>query len=155
MKRVALCVLVVSASILFLVGCQSVGEGVPKYGAKPAAPTAPAQAQEERVVEAAGTFIGTVTSGNMAKGVGFSNLNVRLEVTADNGGKTIFYVRSDSKVIDVSGKQINYLEASRIKGKKVEIQYFTIRDATGGDPSRSDFAYEIGQKGVLLLRILN
>jgi hypothetical protein len=154
MKRISLFVFVVGASILFFVGCQTVGGGVPKYGAKPTASTAPTQAQQERIAEA-GTFIGTVTGGNMAKGVGFSNLNVKLEVTADNGDKTIFYVRSDSKVIDASGKQIDYLEASRTKGKKVEIKYFTITDATGGDPSRSDFAYEIGQKGVLLLSILN
>ncbi|MGD0278014.1 MAG: hypothetical protein ABSC11_01775 [Smithella sp.] len=101
------------------------------------------------------TYTGTVTGGNFAKGVGFSNVNVKLEVTADNGDKAIFFVRSDSKVIDASGKQINYLEASRSKNKKVEIKYFTITDATGGDPSRSDFAYEIGQKGVLVLRFLN
>jgi len=60
--------------------------------------------------------------------------------------KLFFFVRSDSKVIDASGKQIDYLEASRTKGKKVKIEYFTITDATGGDPSRGDFAYEIGQK---------
>ena len=102
----------------------------------------------------ADTFTGTVTGGNFAKGVGFSNMNVKLEVTADNSDKAIFFVRSDSKVIDAGGKQINYLEASRSKDKKVEIKYFTITDATGGDPSRSDFAYEIGQKGVRELRFL-
>jgi len=262
MKRIALSVLVVGVSILFFIGCRSVGEGVPKYGAKPTSPAAPIASsltttmpsenqnilgisvgptsgprgvtvitvvpgspcasvlnpgdriftfdlidqngsrvghqikinannfQEEvskiqpgmtvkmslgpfkyanctipaaisnaTAVQAqsaqADMFIGTVTGGNMAKGVGFSNLNVKLEVTADNGDKTIFYVRSDSKVIDAGGKQINYLEASRTKGKKVEIEYFTITDATGGDPSRSDFAYEIGQKGILSMRILN
>lgn len=121
--------------------------------------TIPAAISNATAVQAqsaqADMFIGTVTGGNMAKGVGFSNLNVKLEVTADNGDKTIFYVRSDSKVIDAGGKQINYLEASRTKGKKVEIEYFTITDATGGDPSRSDFAYEIGQKGILSMRILN
>ena len=99
----------------------------------------------------ADTYTGTVTGGNFAKGVGFSNMNVKLEVTADNSDKAIFFVRSDSKVIDASGKQINYLEASRTKGKKVKIEYFTITDATGGDPSRGDFAYEIGQKGVRVL----
>jgi hypothetical protein len=102
----------------------------------------------------ADTFIGTVTGGNFAKGVGFSNMNVKLEVTADNSDKAIFFVRSDSKVIDAGGKQIDYLEAARSKDKKVEIKYFTITDATGGDPSRSDFAYEIGQKGVCELRFL-
>ena len=69
--------------------------------------------------------------------------------------KAIFFVRSDSKVIDASGKQIDYLEAFRSKDKKVEIKYFIITDATGGDPSRSDFAYEIGQKGVRELRFLD
>jgi hypothetical protein len=102
----------------------------------------------------ADTYTGTVTGGNFAKGVGFSNMNVKLEVTADNSDKAIFFVRSDSKVIDASGKQIDYLEAARSKDKKVEIKYFTITDATGGDPSRSDFAYEIGQKGVRELRFL-
>jgi hypothetical protein len=102
----------------------------------------------------ADTYTGIVTGGNFAKGVGFSNMNVKLEVTADNSDKTIFFVRSDSKVIDASGKQIDYLEAFRSKDKKVEIKYFIITDATGGDPSRSDFAYEIGQKGVRELRFL-
>ena len=104
--------------------------------------------------EKADTYTGTVTGGNFAKGVGFSNMNIKLEVTADNSDKAIFFVRSDSKVFDASGKQIDYLEAARSKDKKVEIKYFTITDATGGDPSRSDFAYEIGQKGVRVLRFL-
>jgi hypothetical protein len=99
----------------------------------------------------ADTYTGTVTGGNFAKGVGFSNMNVKLEVTADNSDKAIFFVRSDSIVIDASGKQINYLEAARTSGKKVKIEYFTITDATGGDPSRGDFAYEMGQKGVRVL----
>ena len=103
----------------------------------------------------ADTYTGTVTGGNFAKGFGFSNMNVKLEVTADNSDKAIFFVRSDSKVIDASGKQIDYLEASRTKGKKVKIEYFTITDATGGDPSRGDFAYEIGQKGVRVLYCLD
>jgi hypothetical protein len=67
----------------------------------------------------ADTYTGTVTGGNFAKGVGFSNMNVKLEVTADNSDKAIFFVRSDSKVIDASGKQIDYLEAARSKDKKV------------------------------------
>jgi len=103
----------------------------------------------------ADTYTGIVTGGNFAKGVGYSNMNVKLEVTADNSDKAIFFVRSDSKVIDASGKQIDYLEAARSKDKKVEIKYFTITDATGGDPSRSDFAYEIGQKGVRVLYCLD
>jgi len=105
--------------------------------------------------EKADTYTGTVIGGNFAKGVGFSNMNVKLEVTADNSDKAIFFVRSDSKVFDASGKQIDYLEAFRSKDKKVEIKYFIITDATGGDPSRSDFAYEIGQKGVRVLRFLD
>ncbi|MFZ1980556.1 MAG: hypothetical protein WAU61_04560 [Smithella sp.] len=100
------------------------------------------------------TYTGTVTGGNFAKGVGFSNINIKLEVTADNSDKAIFFVRSDSKVIDAGGNQIDYLKAAKSKDKKVEIKYFTITDATGGDPSRSDFAYEIGQKGVRVLRFL-
>jgi hypothetical protein len=100
------------------------------------------------------TYTGTVTGGNFAKGVGFSNINIKLEVTADNSDKAIFFVRSDSKVIDAGGNQIDYLKAAKSKDKKVEIKYFTITDATGGDPSRSDFAYEIGEKGVRVLRFL-
>jgi len=117
-------------------------------------PTIPTQARLEQSAKA-DTFTGTVTGGTFAKGVGFSNMNVRLEVTSDNGDKTTFFVRSDSKVVDTNGKQINYLEAVRSKGKKIEIEYFTITDGTGGDPSRSDFTYEIGQKGVRLLRFLD
>jgi hypothetical protein len=101
------------------------------------------------------TFIGTVTGGNFAKGIGFSNINIKLEVTADNGVKDIFFVRSDSKVFDVSGNQIDYEKTHGIKGRKIEIEYFIITDATGGDPSRSDFAFEIGQKGVRVMRLFN
>ena len=47
----------------------------------------------------ADTFTGTVTGGNFAKGVGFSNMNVKLEVTADNSDKAIFFVRSVLKLL--------------------------------------------------------
>lgn len=103
----------------------------------------------------ADTYIGTVTGGNFAKGVGFSNMNYKLEITTDNGDKDIFFIRSDSKVVDVSGNKIDWKTLSGFKGRKVEIEYFTITDGTGGDPSRDDFAYEIGQKGVRLLQFLN
>ncbi|HOX15908.1 MAG TPA: hypothetical protein PLP18_07255 [Smithellaceae bacterium] len=103
----------------------------------------------------ANTYTGSVTAGRFAKGIGFSNMNYKLEVTADNGDKTTFYIRSDSRVIDVNGNQIDWKTLSGFKGRKVEIEYFTITDATGGDPSRNDFAYEIGQKGVRLLRFLD
>ena len=103
----------------------------------------------------ADTFIGTVTGGNFAKGIGFSNPNARLLVTSESGEEVVFYVRSDSKVFDASGNPLNYLEAIRGKGKKVQIQHFIIKDGTGGEPGRSDFAYEIGQKGVLSMRILD
>jgi hypothetical protein len=99
-------------------------------------------------------FIGTVTGGNFAKGFGFSNINIKLEVTDDKGFKDVFFVRSDSKVYDAGGNQIDYEKAHGTKGKKIEIEYFSITDATGGDPSRSDFAFEIGQKGVRVLRLL-
>lgn len=100
-------------------------------------------------------FIGTITGGNMAKGVGFSNLNVKIFVTAENGESTFFFVRSDSKVFDTTGKEIDYLYASRGKGKKVKIQHFIIKDGTGGDRSRSDFSYEIGHKGVTWMQFLD
>jgi hypothetical protein len=103
----------------------------------------------------ADTFIGTVTGGNFAKGVGFSNINIKLEITDDNGVKDIFFVRSDSKVFDVRGNQIDYERAHETKDRRVTIEYFTITDATGGDPSRSDFAFEIGKKGVRVLHLLN
>jgi hypothetical protein len=101
------------------------------------------------------TFIGTVTGGNFAKGVGFSNINIKLEITDDNGVKDIFFVRSDSKVFDVHGNQIDYERAHETKDRRVAIEYFTITDATGGNPSRSDFAFEIGKKGVRVMHLLN
>jgi hypothetical protein len=104
--------------------------------------------------EANDTFTGIITWGNWAKGVGFSNINVRIEVASDTGHKEMFYVRSDSKVADADGKYIDYREALRGKGKKVAIEYFTITDGTGGDPSRTDFAFEIGHKGVRVMRFL-
>ncbi len=103
----------------------------------------------------AGAFMGTVTSSRWVKGFGFSNMNAKLEVTSESGEQAVFYVRSDSKVFDANGNPINYLEASRSKGKKVEIQHFIIQDGTGGEPGRSDFGYEIGQKGVVSMRFLN
>ncbi len=113
--------------------------------------TASAQAGFARNIQA-DSYRGIVTNGRFAKGVGFSNMNYKLEVTADNGDKIISYIRSDSKVFDVSGNQVDWTKLSGFKGRKVEIEYFTITDATGGDPSRSDFAYEIGEKGVRVLR---
>lgn len=102
----------------------------------------------------ADTFVGTVTGGNFAKGIGFSNPNVKLFVTPPGGEPVIFFVRSDSQVFDAGGKQVDYLEAIGTKGKKVEIRHFVIQDATGGQPGRTDFAYEIGHKGVRTMRIL-
>lgn len=107
------------------------------------------------VATSADTFVGTVTGGNFAKGIGFSNPNVKLFVTPPGGEPVIFFVRSDSQVFDASGKQVDYMEAIRTKGKKVEIRHFVIQDATGGQPGRTDFAYEIGHKGVRTMRILD
>lgn len=127
----------------------------PGLAVAPMVTAAPAtQPQAAAVAPAADTFIGTITGGNMAKGVGFSNLNVKLIVTPDAGEPVTFFVRSDSKVFDASGKQVDYLESSRMLKKRVAIEHFVIRDATGGQPGRSDFAYEIGQKGVRTLRVL-
>ncbi|HUN53745.1 MAG TPA: hypothetical protein VMU29_01180 [Smithella sp.] len=100
------------------------------------------------------TFIGVVTGGNYAKGVGYSNINVKLEVTDDQGFQDIFYVRSDSKVFDAAGNPMEYTKTHDIKDRKIAIEYFTIMDGTGGDPSRSDFAYEIGKKGARTVRLL-
>ena len=114
-------------------------------------------AQEQESMEAlanADVFVGTIASGNITKGFGFSHFNVKLNVTSENGEPTVFYVRSDSKVFDSSGSPINYLEAVRGKGKKVTIHYCIIKDGTGGEPGRSDFSYEIGKKGVLTMHIL-
>ncbi|HEY0665931.1 MAG TPA: hypothetical protein VGD24_07695 [Gallionella sp.] len=66
----------------------------------------------------------------------------------------IFFVRSDSKVFDAGGKQVDYMEAIRMYKKRVSIEHFVIRDGTGGQPGRTDFAYEIGQNGVRTLRAL-
>jgi hypothetical protein len=127
----------------------------PGLAVKPMVTAAPAtQSQSAAAAPGADTFVGTITGGNMAKGVGFSNLNVKLIVTPDAGEPVAFFVRSDSKVFDASGKQVSYLEASRMLRKRVSIEHFVIRDATGGQPGRSDFAFEIGQKGVRTLRVL-
>ncbi len=115
----------------------------------------PAASNAPRPPETANTYRGTITGGNFAKGIGFSNINIKLEVTDESGVKEIFFVRSDSKVFDVEGKQTDYISAFAFRGKKVSIEYFTIEDATGGDPTRSDFAYEIGHKGVRVLRLLD
>jgi hypothetical protein len=105
----------------------------------------------------ADTFIGTIMGGNLtrARSFGFSKLNVKLKVTSESGEQAIFYVRFDSKVFNSSGNPINYLEANHGKDKKVQIQYFIIQDGSGGEPGRSDFDYEIGQKGVLSMRFLD
>ena len=119
----------------------------PAAGAPVAQGAAPAAAGE--------VFTGKVTGGNLAKGVGFSNINIKLIVTPEGGEPETFFVRSDSKVFDAAGQPLDYLEAFRTHGKRVEIRHFLIRDATGGQPGRSDFEYEIGQKGVREMRILD
>lgn len=106
-------------------------------------------------VTTADTFVGTVTGGNMTKGVGFSNINIKLIVTPQGGEPVTFFVRSDSQVFDASGKQLDYQVAFKTYGKRVEIEHFVIEDATGGQPGRDDFQYEIGQKGVRTMRILD
>lgn len=148
MARMAIMV----AVCLSLPGC-NVPDGPPKHGgAVVPAPAGSTVADQAPVV---GTLTGVITGGNWAKGVGFSNLNIRLEVTADNGVVESLFVRSDSRVFDVSGTQVDYREAFRGHSKKVRIEYFTIMDATGGDPSRNDFKYEIGKKGVRTLHFLD
>lgn len=130
----------------------------PGLAVTPLAASAPATPVQQGAAPAAATadiLTGTVTGGNMAKGVGFSNLNVRLFVAPPGGEPVIFFVRSDSQVFDASGKQVDYLEASRFKGKRVEIRHFLIQDASGGQPGRTDFAYEIGHKGVRTMRVLD
>ncbi len=144
---------ILAAALFMLFGCTA----APKYGSSPPKAAEPAAAtglNPQENVET-GTFVGTITGGNYAKGVGFSNINVKLFVTSDSGEKVVFFVRSDSKVYAKDGKAMNYVEAAKGKGKKVEITHFIIQDGSGGDPSRNDFAYEIGQKGVLTLRFLD
>jgi hypothetical protein len=118
-------------------------------------PTPPGTSQTEPSL-AGPVFVGTITGGNWAKGIGFSNINIKYIVASDSGAAETFFIRSDSKIIDVSGNQMkDYTDAWGKKGHRVEIQHFIIQDATGGEPGRTDFAYEIGQKGVRVLRFLN
>lgn len=135
-------------TLLALIGCVSMNQ--PKSTGADAPP--PTQLEPPA---AAGTFSGIITGGNFAKGFGFSNMNLKLFVTNEQGEKVTFFVRSDSKVIDAGGKELQYLEAKGGYGKKVQIDYFIIQDSTGGEPGRSDFSYEIGHRGVAVLRFLN
>lgn len=139
-------ILVAFISVILLIGCAAANSHTKI--------NVPTQTQQEQIAKA-NAFTGTITGGNFAKGVGFSNINIKLEVTSDNGDKDTFYVRSDSIVADVGGEYVDYLTPFGTKGKKVEIKYYTITDGTGGDPSRKDFSYEIGKKGVLMLRFLD
>lgn len=136
----------------YLVKNITMAPGLYSNQSKPALVTAQAPSQSSSTRP---TFVGTITGGNWAKGFGFSNINIKFFVTSDSGVVETFFVRSDSKVFDVSGNQVEYKEAWGHKGHKVEIQYFIIQDATGGEPGRSDFKYEVGQKGVAVLRFLN
>lgn len=142
----------VIAVCLSLLACATPG-GPPKYGAEPAV-QATAGPTAAELAPVAGSFTGVISGGHWAKGFGFSNINIYLEVTADGGAMEPFYVRSDSRVFDSSSAQVDYREAFRGHGKKVRIEYFTITDATGGDPSRDDFKFEIGKKGVRTLHFL-
>ncbi|OGP88772.1 MAG: hypothetical protein A2031_07130 [Deltaproteobacteria bacterium RBG_19FT_COMBO_43_11] len=109
----------------------------------------------------ADTYKGIITNARINKGFGFgfglSSFNLRIEVTADNGSKDIFYLRPDSKVFDVSGNQVDWTKIREIQGKKVEIiESFTIADKHGGNPSSSrDFSSLIGQKGVRVMRFVD
>ncbi|GAB5604999.1 hypothetical protein [Sideroxyarcus sp. TK5] len=116
---------------------------------------APLPQGTERSLSAGEVFTGKVTGGNLAKGVGYSNINIKLLVTPEGGEPETFFVRSDSKVYDASGRPLDYQEAFKTYGKRVEIRHFVIRDATGGQPGRTDFEYEIGHKGVREMRILD
>jgi hypothetical protein len=101
-------------------------------------------------------FVGTIAKGNLAKGWGFSVINMKIIVTAQDGTEKIFYIREDSLITQTDGTSTNVRKLSgAIIGRKVEIKYAPIRDDTGGSPSGSGFAYEIGQNGVLSLRFLD
>lgn len=101
-------------------------------------------------------FVGTITKGNLAKGWGFSVINMKIHVTAQDGTEKIFYIREDSLITLADGTSTNVRKMSMsIKEKKVEIRHAPIRDDTGGSPSGSGFSYEIGQNGVLVLRFLD
>jgi hypothetical protein len=140
--------LVIVASVSLL-ACTTPGAPL-KHGAEPL----PAGSTVADQAPVSGTFTGTISGGHWAKGFGFSNINIYLEVAAEGGVMESFYVRSDSRVFDASGTQVDYREAFRGYNKKVRIEYFTITDATGGDPSRDDFKFEIGKKGVRTLHFL-
>jgi hypothetical protein len=100
-------------------------------------------------------FVGTITKGNLAKGWGFSVINMKIFVAAQDGTEKIFFIREDSLITLADGTGTNVRSMSMsIKGKKVEIRHAPIRDDTGGSPSGSGFSYEIGQNGVLSLRFL-
>lgn len=116
---------------------------------------APLQQGAATSAAAAETFVGKVTGGNMTKGVGFANINIKLIVTSQGGESVTFFVRTDSQVFDAGGKQLEYQVAFKTYGKRVEIRHFVIQDETGGQPGRTGFAYEIGQKGVRTMRILD
>lgn len=126
----------------------------PGLSTVPMTAAVPAQPGMVPAVSSGEIFAGKVTGGNLAKGVGFSNINIKLIVTPSGGEPETFFVRSDSKVFDASGKQVDYQDAFKTHGKRVEIRHFVILDATGGQPGRTDFEYEIGQKGVREMRIL-
>ncbi|MDD5472102.1 MAG: hypothetical protein PHP05_09330 [Sideroxydans sp.] len=137
-----------------VVGKYHVSKLKPGVAVAPLPRNAPAGSTRPEVA-ASGAIVGTVTGGNFAKGFGFSTPNVKLLITPDGGGEpVVVYVRGDAKVYDAAGVLLDYMEAFRMYGKRVEIQPFLIEDATGGLPGRSDFGFEIGQQGARTLRVL-
>lgn len=109
----------------------------------------PTQAQLADIAKAP-VFTGTIDRGHLVKGYGFSHMGMWIEVVADNGGKNEFYIRDSSVIVGADGKYMAWGNMRGEVGKKVEIRYSTITDATGGLER-----FENGRNGVLAMRFLN
>ena len=99
-------------------------------------------------------YTGIVEKCRFVKPFGFRwIINFKMEVRDDNGGKDIFYIWRNSKIVDADGKDIPFDNISaRMNGQRVEIEHFVIEDDKGGYPDGSGFSYEVGQKGVRTMR---
>lgn len=111
-----------------------------------------------------GVFVGKVTAAQAVKTQavvlfsGTIDTNWKIEVLGDDGTPRTFFIRHDAMVVLADGTTADGLPAKMaksIKGRRVEVAFAPITDATGGYPSGKGFSFEIGQDAALSLRFLD
>jgi hypothetical protein len=134
-----------AAPIILALGCMGLALASPQVPlpTPPAAPSATAATAD--------TFAGRIDKARFLHGMGWvSHTDMGLVVTAADRKEMAFYLRANSIISDATGKPVSISDLPRMLGKKVEIKYAVITDATGNLEKT-----ENGQNGVVSMHFLD